>query len=279
MTSPTWFITGTSSGFGMAFALHALERGYNVVATARTLAKLEPLQRMAPDRVLVEKLDVTAPGDAERAVTDARRRFSRIDVLINNAGYGIVGAVEETPEAQLRALMETNFFGAMNVIRAALPALRAQRGGAIVNISSLGGQLSVAGFGAYSAAKFALEGASEALAQELRPFGLKVLIVEPGQFRTGFAGAALRHMPAIEAYRDAVGGTREFARRMDGAQSGDPKKAAAAIEAALDSPNTPLRLQLGADAVDAVRNHAEALLEDLEAWEALARSTAFEQST
>ena len=111
MTSPTWFITGTSSGFGMAFALHALERGYNVVATARTLAKLEPLQRMAPDRVLVEKLDVTAPGDAERAVTDARRRFGRIDVLINNAGYGIVGAVEETSDVELRAVMDTNFFG------------------------------------------------------------------------------------------------------------------------------------------------------------------------
>ncbi|EQD39555.1 short-chain dehydrogenase/reductase SDR, partial [mine drainage metagenome] len=152
------------------------------------------------------------------------------------------------------------FFGTMNVIRAALPTLRAQRSGAIVNISSLGGQLSVAGFGAYSAAKFALEGLSEALAQELRPFGIKVLIVEPGQFRTGFAGAALLHMPAIDAYRESVGGTREFARGMDGTQFGDPRKAAAAIEAALEAPNTPLRLQLGADAVDAVRSHAEALL-------------------
>ncbi len=277
MATATWFITGTSSGFGMAFARYAVERGYNVVATARTPAKLEQLRRTAPDRILVQKLEVTVPGDAERAVAAARERFGRIDVLINNAGYGIVGAVEETPEAEWRALMETNFFGAMSVIRAALPTLRAQRGGAIVNISSLGGQLSVAGFGAYSATKFALEGASEALAQELKPFGLKVLIVEPGQFRTGFAGAALRHMPAIDAYRESVAGTREFARGMDGAQFGDPAKAPAAIEAALEAPSTPLRLQLGADSVDAIRNHAEALLEDLEAWEALARSTAFEQ--
>jgi NAD(P)-dependent dehydrogenase (short-subunit alcohol dehydrogenase family) len=275
MARKTWFITGASSGFGLAFAKYALAQGHNVVATARRLDALEEIASQAPERVLALALDVTRPPDAAAAVNAAIARFERIDVLVNNAGYGIVGAFEETPRDDLRALMETNFFGAMNVTRAALPALRAQRGGAIVNISSLGGQLSFAGFSAYSASKFALEGASEALAQELKPFGIKVLIVEPGQFRTGFAGAGLRHMPLMDAYKDVIGGTRDFARNMDGTQPGDPMKAAAAIQTALESPNTPLRLQLGADAVDAVRNHAEALLSDLGTWEAPARDTAF----
>ena len=278
MAKNTWFITGASSGFGLAFAKYALAQGHNVVATARRLDALEEITSQAPDRVLALALDVTRPQDAAAAVNAAIARFERIDVVVNNAGYGIVGAFEETPQDELRALMETNFFGAMNVTRAALPALRAQRSGAIVNISSLGGQLSFAGFSAYSASKFALEGASEALAQELKPFGIKVLIVEPGQFRTGFAGAGLRHMPLLDVYKDITGGMRDFAHNMDGTQPGDPKKAAAAVETALGSPDTPLRLQLGADAVDAVRNHAEALLSDLSTWEALARDTAFDQT-
>ncbi|MCF3948136.1 oxidoreductase [Acidiphilium iwatense] len=273
MAAKTWFITGASSGFGRAFAEHALARGHNVVATARHVAALAALAASAPDRVLVRVLDVTRIGDAEAAVEAAITRFGRIDVLINNAGYGIVGAFEETPDAELRALMETNFYGAVNVTRAALPALRAQRSGAIVNMSSLGGQLSFAGFSAYSATKFAIEGASEALAQELAPFGIKVLIVEPGQFRTNLAGPNMRHMPVIDAYRDVTGATREFARAMNGTQDGDPRKAAAAIEAALDAPDTPLRLQLGADAVDAIQSHGETLLKALATWETLARST------
>jgi NAD(P)-dependent dehydrogenase (short-subunit alcohol dehydrogenase family) len=275
MTRKTWFITGASSGFGRAFAEHALAQGHNVVATARNIAALDRLAAGAPDRVLAVALDVTRQAEADAAVDAAIARFGRIDVLINNAGYGVVGAFEETSDAELRAQMETNFFGAMNVLRAALPRLRAQKSGAIVNMSSLGGQLSFAGFSAYSATKFAVEGVSEALAQEVAPFGVKVLIVEPGQFRTNLAGAGMRHMPVIEAFRDVVGGTRDFARTMHGTQEGDPRKAAAAIETALDAPNTPLRLQLGADAVDAVRGHSEALLKDLAAWESLARSTRF----
>ena len=223
-------------------------------------------------------LDVAQPGAAEPAIAAALQRFGRIDVLINNAGYAVVGALEETGEAELRALMDTNFFGALAVARAALPALRAQRSGAIVNMSSLGGQLSFAGFSAYSASKFALEGASEALAQELAPFGIKVLIVEPGQFRTNLAGGAMRYMPALEAYRDTSGETRRFAEDMNGTQDGDPRKAAAAIEAALDAETTPLRLQLGADAVAAVRGHAETLLADLAAWEGIAAATAFDEA-
>jgi len=272
----TWFITGAASGFGHAFAEHALALGHNVVATARDAGRLADLVALAPDRVLATPLDVDAAGAAEAAVEAAVARFGRIDVLVNNAGYGVVGALEETSDADLRALMNTNFFGAMAVTRAALPVLRAQKSGAIVNISSLGGQLSFAGFSAYSASKFALEGASEALAQEVAPFGIKVLIVEPGQFRTQLAGSGMRHMPVIEAYQPVVGATREFAHSMHNTQAGDPRKAAVAIAKALEAQHTPLRLQLGGDSVDAVRAHAQALLKDIEAWEALSRSTDFD---
>ena len=179
-------------------------------------------------------------------------------------------------ESELRAIMQTNFFGAIAVTQAALPTLRAQGSGAIVNISSLGGQLSFAGFSAYSATKFALEGASEALAREVAPLGIKVLIVEPGSFRTELAGGAMRHMPRIDAYEATVGGTRAFAHDMHHTQQGDPRKAAAAIEQALQAPRTPLRLQLGADAVEAVRQHAETLLADLREWEPVAVATAFD---
>ena len=279
MTSTqTWFITGTSSGFGRAFAEHALAQGHRVVATARRVETLATLVAQVPDRVLAVALDVEVPGAAEAAVAAAVARFGRIDVLVNNAGYGVVGALEETPDAELRAIFDTNFFGAMAVTRAALPVLRAQRGGAVVNMSSLGGQLSFAGFSAYSATKFALEGASEALAQEMAPFGVKVLIVEPGQFRTNLAGTGMRHMPALEAYAPVVGGTREFAHAMHETQAGDPRKAAAAIERALAATKTPLRLQLGGDAVDAVKAHAQALLAELADWEAVGRGTDFDRA-
>jgi NAD(P)-dependent dehydrogenase (short-subunit alcohol dehydrogenase family) len=273
-SNKTWFITGTSSGFGRAFAEHALAKGYNVVATARNITKLESLVAYAPERVLAISLDVNKPWDAEAAISAAISRFGRIDVLINNAGYGVVGALEETSDEELRSVMETNFFGAVAVTRAALPAHRAQGYGAIVNISSMGGQLSFGGFSAYSASKFALEGASEALAQEMAPFGVKVLIVEPGAFRTEFAGQAMRQLPIIDAYQGVVGGTRSFAREMHETQQGDPRKAAIAIEMALESANTPLRLALGGDAVDSIRSHAEGLLLDMAAWETTSRNTA-----
>ena len=272
----TWFVTGASSGFGAAFARYALLKGHNVVATARNASRLQALVAEAPERVLSVALDVNRSGDAEAAVGAAVARFGRIDVLVNNAGYGIVGAVEETPEEELRAVMETNFFGAVAVTRAALPRLRAQRSGAIVNISSLGGQLSMAGYGAYSASKFALEGLSEALAIELAPFGVKVLIAEPGAFRTDFAGAALRHMPILEDYQQTVGPVRDFTARMNATQEGDPMKAAAAIDQALSAENTPLRLQLGRDSVTMVRAHAEKLLDEMRAWEPVAIRTGFD---
>ena len=268
-----WFITGASSGFGKAFAEYAISQQYNVVVTARRTDKLATIKALAPDRVEAIGMDVTNNKEIAAAVEQAIRRFNRIDVLINNAGYGIVGGVEETPEAELRALMDTNFFGAVALSKMLIPQFRKQQSGAIVNISSLGGQLSYPGFGAYSASKFALEGVSEAMATELGPLGIKVLIVEPGQFRTDLAGEAMRHMPEIDAYKDTVGKTREFARSMGGTQPGDPLKAAAAIDKALRAEKTPLRLQLGMDAIDAVRQHSEALLKDLGEWEQVGRDT------
>ncbi|HEY9262916.1 oxidoreductase [Chitinophaga sp.] len=268
-----WFITGASGGFGKSFAEYAIQQGYQVVVTARRLDKLGHIKQLAPDQVDALRMDVNNNDEIAAAVKAVTARFGRVDVLINNAGYGIVGAVEETPEDELRAQMDTNFFGAVSVTRALLPLFRQQQSGAIVNISSMGGQLSFPGFGAYSASKFALEGISEALAAELAPLGIKVMIVEPGQFKTELAGAAMKHMPELSAYEATVGPTRNFAKTMHGTQEGDPAKAAAAIDKALAAPNTPLRLQLGEDAVVAIKQHAENLLKDLAEWAPLAADT------
>lgn len=270
-----WFITGASSGFGKALAEYASSQGYKVVATARRKERLEELANKAPDHIKAISMDVTDREQVKHGVEQALETFGRIDVLINNAGYGIVGALEETPEDEFRKQMETNFFGAVAVTREVLPYLRKQGNGAIVNMSSMGGNMSFGGFSAYSASKFALEGASEALAQEVAPFGIKTMIVEPGAFRTEFAGSALKHMPKIEAYNETVGGTRQFAKGMDGTQDGDPTKAAEAIDKALKSENTPLRLQLGTDSVDAVKAHSEHLLHQLELWRETAENTQF----
>jgi NAD(P)-dependent dehydrogenase (short-subunit alcohol dehydrogenase family) len=273
-TPKTWFITGASSGFGTAFAQYALARGDNVVATARNVTRLEALVARAPDRVLAQKLDVTLSADIQPAVDAAVRRFGRIDYLFNNAGYAVIGALEETSDQELRAQLDTNFFGAVSVTRAVLPVMRAQRSGAIVNISSMGGQMSFEGVGAYSASKFALEGMSEALALEVAPFGIKVLIVEPGAFRTELAAASMRNMPVMPAYKDSLAGIRKIMHDLNGTQPGDPAKAAHAVALTLEADVTPLRLQLGADAIAAVRGHAEQLLKDLAKWERVGIETA-----
>jgi NAD(P)-dependent dehydrogenase (short-subunit alcohol dehydrogenase family) len=271
--SRVWLITGCSSGFGRALADAALACGDRVVATAR---RPESIAELAGDRVLLLPLDVTRRDQIDAAVGAALERFGRIDVLVNNAGYGSVGAVEEIGMDDLRALMEVMFFGAVALTQAVLPQMRAQRSGAIVQISSQGGQLAFAGVGAYCAAKFALEGLSEALDAEVAPLGIRTLIVEPGSFRTEFGGARLHRSNQIGAYADTVGPTREFLDGIDGVQPGDPRKAAAAILAALDAPQPPLRLALGGDAVDAIRAKHERLRADLDGWEAVARDTAFE---
>ncbi len=271
----TILITGASAGLGRAFAMEALRLGHNVVATARSLERAADLAAQAPERVLPLALDVDRPETFPAAVGAIQARFGRIDMLINNAGYGLVGALEETPADEWQALFRTNLFGAVEMTRAVLPVMRAQGAGAIVNISSMGGQLSWAGFSTYSAAKFALEGLSEALADEVKAFGIQVMIVEPGAFRTDFAGGALRHMPVNPAYEATVGETRKFAQSMDRTQPGDPQKAARAVYEALASGNPPMRLALGNDAVDGIRSHAEGVLKTLADWEEVSRSTVF----
>jgi len=275
MMTQTILITGASAGFGRAFAQEALRRGHNVVATARSAERVADLAAQAPERVLALALDVDRPETFSAAIDAIRARFGRIDVLINNAGYGLVGALEETSAEEWQALFRTNLFGAVEMTRAVLPLMRAQGAGAIVNISSMGGQLSWAGFSTYSAAKFALEGMSEALADEVKAFGIRVMIVEPGAFRTDFAAGALRHMPVNPAYDASVGETRKFARGMDQTQPGDPQKAARAVFEAVATGNPPLRLALGNDAVDGIRSHAEGVLKSLADWEEVSRSTVF----
>ncbi|MEV4050628.1 oxidoreductase [Amycolatopsis sp. NPDC049688] len=269
-----WLITGCSAGFGREIALAALAAGDRVLATARRPETLADLQEHGGDRLRTAALDVTDAGQIDAAVKTALEAFGRIDVVVNNAGSGSVGAVEELTMDELRALMEVMFFGAVAVTKAALPHLRAQGSGTVVQISSMGGQLSMPGFGAYCAAKFALEGLSEALAAEVAPFGVRVLIVEPGAFRTEFGGGRMHRSRTIDAYAVSTGGTREAVENMDGTQPGDPAKAAAAIVRAVGDDDAPLRLALGADAVEAIRAHHEALAADLAAWEEVSRATA-----
>jgi NAD(P)-dependent dehydrogenase (short-subunit alcohol dehydrogenase family) len=278
MSSPehsrTWLITGTSSGFGREIARAALERGDRVVATARRPETLDDLVAAAPDRVHAVALDVTRADQIDAAVAAATERFGGVDVLVNNAGHGSVGAVEEIDMADLRGLMDTMFFGAIALTKAVLPQMRERRSGAIVQISSMGGQLSPPGFGAYCSAKFALEAMSEALATEVEPYGIRVLIVEPGSFRTQFGGGRMHFSPDSGLYAETAGQNRAYIAGVDGTQPGDPRKAAAAIASALDAPDAPLRLALGDDAVDAIRAKCDRLGADLDAWEHVSRAMA-----
>jgi NAD(P)-dependent dehydrogenase (short-subunit alcohol dehydrogenase family) len=267
-----WLITGASSGFGRAITEAVVAADDTVIATARNAAVLADIAAAHPGQVEALTLDVTNPAAIESAVQDVLARHGRIDVLVNNAGRGHVGAAEETSDAELRALFDVHVFGPAALMRAVLPQMRARRSGAVVQMSSMGGQLSFAGFSAYSGTKFALEGMSEALADEVRPLGIKVLIVEPGAFRTGFFAAA-SESGQIADYSATVGRTRRMVQDSDGLQPGDPAKAAAAIIAAIDAPETPLRLPLGDDAVDAISGHLDGVRAELSAWEKVARGT------
>jgi NAD(P)-dependent dehydrogenase (short-subunit alcohol dehydrogenase family) len=271
-----WLITGANSGFGRAITAEAVAAGDVVVAAARRPATLEDLVAAHPDQVQAVALDVTDAAAIRTTVDDVVARHGRIDVLVNNAGRGHVGAAEETTDAELRSLFEVHLFGPTALVRAVLPHMRARRSGAIVQLSSMGGQLSFAGFSAYSATKFALEGFSEALAAEVGPLGITVLVVEPGSFRTGLFGGGLSRSTEIEDYADTVGPTRRMIETDNGRQPGDPAKAAAAILAALDAERTPLRLPLGNDAVDAVTGHIDTVRADIATWEKVARDTALD---
>ncbi len=274
-----WLVTGSSSGFGRAIVEDAVAAGDVVVATARRPEALADLVAAYPDQVDAAALDVTDTVAAAALVADVHTRYGRIDVLVNNAGRGQVGAAEETTEQELRALFDLHVFGPAALVRAVLPGMRARGDGAIVQMSSFGGQVAYPGFSAYCATKFALEGYSEALAAEIAPLGIRVLVVEPGAFRTGFSGAGLVQSAPMGAYADTVGPTRAMITGIDGTQPGDPVRAAAAIRTALDADTTPLRLPLGGDAVDGVLAHLASVEAEVRAWEHLGRTTAYPAST
>lgn len=271
-----WFITGASSGFGRAIAEAALAAGDTVVAAARRPDAVADLVDSAPDRVTALRLDVTDPDRIAAAVGDVLDRHGRIDVLVNNAGRGVIGAVEETTNDELRDLMDLHFFGPAALTRAVLPHMRERGSGAIVQMSSMGGRFTFPGAGAYSATKFALEGWSEALAKEVDQFGIRVVIVEPGAFRTSFNGSGLQISEAIPDYDGLIGPVRSGMAEDDGTQPGDPAKAAAAILQAIDSPDPPLRLALGNDAVDSISNALDEAKAELAAWENVGRATVFD---
>jgi NAD(P)-dependent dehydrogenase (short-subunit alcohol dehydrogenase family) len=267
-----WLITGANSGFGRAITEAAVAAGDVVAAAARNVRALDDLVAAHEGQVEAVRLDVTDTAAIGAVVQDIAGRHGRIDVLVNNAGRSHVGAAEETTDAELRSLFDVHVFGPAALTRAVLPHMRARRSGAIVQLSSVGGQLSYAGFAAYSATKFALEGMSEALADEVRPLGIKVLIVEPGAFRTALFDN-ITASPQIADYAGTAGPTRQMTQTGNGAQPGDPAKAADAILTALDADRTPLRLPLGDDAVDAILGHLDTVRAEVTAWEKLARAT------
>ncbi|MEW2294512.1 oxidoreductase [Streptomyces sp. NPDC006743] len=271
-----WLVTGASSGFGRAIAEAAVAAGDIVVGAARRPEALADLLAAHPDQVEALALDVADTAAAEAAVRDVLARHGRIDVLVNNAGRTHVGAFEETTEQELRELFDVHVFGPAALTRAVLPHMRERRSGAIVQMSSMGGQMSFAGFAAYSGTKFALEGMSEALADEVAEYGVKVLVVEPGAFRTSLFGTGRAGVSTDSGLYAKVSGTRASVAGGDGNQPGDPAKAAALILAALEADDTPLRLPLGDDAVTAVLGHLDQVRGDITAWEKRTRATAFD---
>jgi NAD(P)-dependent dehydrogenase (short-subunit alcohol dehydrogenase family) len=270
----TWLITGCSTGLGRALAEAVIGAGHNAVVTARAAANVADLADTAPERVLAVALDVTKPDQIAAAVHQAQERFGGVDVLVNNAGYGYRAAVEEGDDAEVRALFETHFFGTVAMIKAVLPGMRARRSGAIVNLSSIGAQLTPVGSGYYSAAKAAIEGMSGSLHGELAPLGISVTVVEPGAFRTDFAGRSLvQSATVIDDYAGTAGQRRKENDTMDGNQAGDPAKAGSAIIAAVESPEPPGFLLLGPDALAAYRYVADARASEIAKWEQVTSST------
>jgi NADP-dependent 3-hydroxy acid dehydrogenase YdfG len=277
-TDKVWLITGSSTGLGRALAQAVLERGYHLVATARQPEQLKELSDRYPDRVTTIALDVTNAQSIQQAVEAALNAYNRIDVLVNNAGYGTVGAIEEVNDDDVRRQFDTNLFGAINVTRAILPTLREQRSGHILNISSANGISAFAGVGIYSATKFALEAISEALAQEVKPLGIKVTIIEPGSSRTNFSSRALSTLShQINDYAQTSGKIVQRLQERDGKQPNDPAKAAAAMIQVVESDNPPLRLALGEDSVNLITQKLESMKAELEAWKDVSMNTAFEE--
>jgi NAD(P)-dependent dehydrogenase (short-subunit alcohol dehydrogenase family) len=276
--SKIWFITGASSGFGSDLAKAVIERGDQVAATFRKTEQANIFSKQNKGKGIGLVMDVTNIDQVRNAVKQAIDTYGTIDVLVNNAGYGTIGAIEEFSMEEIRAQMETNFFGALTVTREVLPLMRAKKAGHIVQISSQSGFRAAPGFGLYNASKFALEGFSEALAQEVTPFNIKVVIVEPGPFRTNFLGSSMK--PAqrrIDDYKQTpVAQTYNYMENVNGKQEGDPVKAAKAIIDYVYNNNQALRLPLGKLAVQGIRAKLEAVKKDLEANESIAVSAVYE---
>ncbi|QXI08518.1 3-phenylpropionate-dihydrodiol/cinnamic acid-dihydrodiol dehydrogenase [Pseudomonas fluorescens] len=272
----TWFITGASRGFGILIAERALLAGDAVIATARNPQDITDRLGDQPN-LLAVRLDVTREEEAHQAVAEGIKRFGRIDVLINNAGFGVLGAVEETSASETERLFATNVFGLLNVTRAVLPHMRAQRSGRVINISSIGGYQAYMGWGVYGSTKFAVEGITEALHQELAPLGIQATVVEPGFFRTDFLDeqSLIKTQLELPDYDETVGKMRAFAEAANHAQPGDPQKFAEAMLTLVNAPNPPLRLALGSDTVARIEAKNRLVAQELEQWQVLALSTDF----
>jgi len=271
-----WLITGSGSGIGLALARLALAQGEQVVLTARKTDHLLALAQSNSTNALVLELDITVPTQAEAAVAAAVKHFGRLDILVNNAGRGLVGALEEYSPEQIRANFETNFFGSVNMIRAALPHMRAARSGRIVNISAVVGFANEVGFSIYGAAKFALEGLSESLQSEVRHLGIKILIVEPGPFRTEFIQNSMdRATATIDDYKQSSGKFADFLTKLAGTQPGDPEKAALVIYKTVLEERPPARLLLGPYAHKKARDKMRRWSTEIDQWEASATATDF----
>jgi len=276
MRKNTWLITGSSRGFGRALAEAVLDAGHNLVATARDPGSLQGIGEGRPGALLTVPLDVTDEAQAEAAIASAVDRFGELDILVNNAGYGDVGSVEDTPLSAFRQQIETNLFGTIIMTKAAIPIMRAQRSGHIIQFSSVGGRIGAPGRAPYSAAKWGVEGFSEVLAKEMALIGVRVTIIEPGGFRTDFAGASTRVDEGRAEYDAVVGKAARMQRAYDGKQPGDPRKGAAAILRVVGMEQPPLRLPLGSDALGAIETSDRGRLEELTRWSALSRSTDYE---
>ncbi|MBP3998165.1 MULTISPECIES: oxidoreductase [Pseudomonas] len=272
----TWLITGASRGFGILIAEQALRAGDAVIATARNPQDITDRLGDHPN-LLAVRLDVTREEEAHQAVAAGIKRFGRIDVLINNAGFGVLGAVEETSASETERLFATNVFGLLNVTRAVLPHMRAQRSGRVINISSIGGYQAYVGWGVYGSTKFAVEGISEALHQELAPLGIHATVVEPGFFRTDFLDeqSLIKTALVLPDYDETVGKMRTFAEAANHAQPGDPLKFAEAMLALVNAPNPPQRLALGSDTVARIEAKNRLVAQELAEWNELALSTDF----
>ncbi|WP_309640266.1 oxidoreductase [Flavobacterium sp.] len=271
-----WFITGISSGLGKALAEAVIESGDFVIGTFRTQQQTDSFNRLHQEKAFAVTLDITKTKEIETVFNTIKNTFTNVDFLVNNAGYGLAGAIEETSLKEVRDIFEANFFGTLQVTQTFLPLFRQQKSGHIIQISSHGGFKAFAGFGIYNASKFALEGFSEALATEIAPLGIKLTIVEPGPFRTNFAGNSLKQAKKIiDEYRPTAGIFREKLSAVDGKQEGDPKKAAHAIIDITKIEKPPLRLPLGKIAIVSLKTKIDNVKKDLEDYTAVAESTIF----